>query len=163
MIVKPTRLGVLQRVSSDRDAHRLWIAGLGAFDMQLPGDFLTEAQLWQTAAPILGTIPLDAGMPKPNAEVLMAGDACAPADRTVRRLAVDLEIGSIAKRLVVFGRRWWQYGSDGPLMSEPQPFDRVIAWLGATPSVAPAAPRIRSAREPTPRGPSEWGSRWSCP
>ena len=132
MIVKPTRLGVLRRVSSDRDGHRLWITGLGAFDMHVPGDFLTEAQLWQTAAPILGTIPLDAGMPKPNAEVLIAGDACAPADRKVRRLAVDLEIGSIAKRLVVFGRRWWQYGSDGPLMSEPQPFDRVtIGWDNA--------------------------------
>ena len=132
MIVKPTRLGVLRRVSSDRDGHRLWITGLGAFGMPSPGDFLTEAQLWQTAAPILGATPLDAGMPKPNAEVLMAGDACAPADRTVRKLAVDLEIGSIAKRLVVFGRRWWQFGSDGPLMTEPQPFDRVtLGWNNA--------------------------------
>ena len=132
MIVKPTRLGFLRRVSSDRDGHRLWITGLGAFDMHSPGDFLTEAQLWQTAAPILGTTPLDAGMPKPHAEVLMAGDACAPANRTVRKLAVDLELGSVAKRLIVFGRRWWHFGPDGPLMTEPQPFDRVpLGWNNA--------------------------------
>ena len=129
MIVKPTRLGFLRRVSSDRDGHRVWITALGAFDMRSPGDFLTEAELWQTAAPVLGTTVLDAGMPKPNAEVLVAGDACAPAGRTVRRLAVNLELGPIAKRLVVFGRRWWRYGPDGPVMSEPQPFERVpLGW-----------------------------------
>ena len=79
MIVKPSRLGFLRRVSSDGDGHRLWIAALGAFDMRSPRDFLTEAELWQTAAPALGTTLLDAGMPKSRAEVLMAGDACAPA------------------------------------------------------------------------------------
>ena len=38
MIVKPTRLGFLRRVSSDGDGHRLWITALGAFDMRSPGD-----------------------------------------------------------------------------------------------------------------------------
>ena len=132
MIVKPTRLGFLRRVSSDGDGHRLWITALGAFDMRSPGDFLTEAQLWQTAAPVLGTTLLDAGMPKPHAEVLMAGGACAPAGRTVRTLAVHLELGPIRKRLVVLGRRWWRYGPDGPLMTEPQPFERVpLGWNNA--------------------------------
>ena len=132
MIVKPTRLGFLRRVSSDDNGHRLWITALGAFDMPSPGDLLTEAQLWQTAAPALGTTPLDAGMPKPNAEVLMTGDACAPAGRTVRSLSVSLELGPIAKRLVVFGQRWWRYGPDGPVMTEPQAFERVpLGWNNA--------------------------------
>ena len=132
MIVKPTRLGFLRRVSSDGNGHRLWVTALGAFNLRSPGDFLTEAELWQTAAPALGTTLLDAGMPKPHAEVLMAGDACAPAGRTVRKLAVNLELGPIAKRLVVFGRRWWRFGPDGPLMTEPQPFERApLGWNNA--------------------------------
>ena len=132
MIVKPARLGFLRRVSSHASGHRLWITALGAFDMRSPGDFLTEAQLWQTAAPALGATPLDAGMPKSNTEVLIAGAACAPAGRTVHSLSVSLELGPIAKRLVVFGRRWWRYGPDGPVMTEPQPFERVpLGWSNA--------------------------------
>ena len=132
MIVKPTRLGVLRRVSSDANGHHLWITALGAFDMPSAGDFLTEAQLWQTAAPALGTTLLDAGMPKRYAEVLVAGDACAPAGRPVRSLVVNLELGPIRKRLAVFGRRWWRYGPDGPLMTGPQPFERVpLGWNNA--------------------------------
>lgn len=132
MIVKPTRLGVLRRVSSDTSGHHLRLTALGAFDLRSGGDFLTEARLWQTAAPALGTTVLDAGMPKTCAEVLVAGDACAPAGRPVRGLVVNLELGPIRKRLAVFGRRWWRHGPDGPLMSEPEPFERVpLGWANA--------------------------------
>ena len=132
MIVKPTKLGVLRRVSAGGEGYRLWITALGAFDLLSPGDFLPEARLWQTAAPALGATPLDAGMPKPRAEVLVAGDVCAPRNRPVRNLMVNLELGSIQKRLVAFGRRWWRYGPDGPVMSEPEPFERVrLGWENA--------------------------------
>ena len=132
MIVKPMRLGVLRRVSSDSGGSHLWITALGAFDLHTPGDFLTEAQLWQTAAPALGAGMLDAGMPKPCAEVLVAGDACAPAGHPLRGLVVNLELGPIRKRLAVFGRRWWRYGPDGPLMTGPEPFERIpLEWSNA--------------------------------
>ena len=132
MIVKPTRLGVLRRVASNPGGSHLRITALGAFDLRAPGDFLTEAQLWQTAAPVLGASMLDAGMPKPCAEVLVAGDACAPAGHPLRGLVVNLELGPIRKRLVVFGRRWWRYGPDGPLMTAPEPFERIpLEWSNA--------------------------------
>ena len=132
MIVKPIRLGVLRRVASNPGGRRLWITALGAFDLRSPGDFLTEARLWQAVAPALGTSILDAGMPKPYAEVLVAGDACAPAGRPVRGLVVGIELGPVRKRLAVFGRRWWRYGPDGPLMTRPEPFVRIpIEWSNA--------------------------------
>ena len=132
MIVKPTRLGVLRRVASNPDGSHLWITALGAFDLRSPGDFLTEAQLWQTAAPALGAGMLDAGMPKPCAEVLVAGDACAPAGHPLRGLVVNLELGPIRKRLAVFGRRCWRYGPDGPLMTRPESFERIpLEWSNA--------------------------------
>ena len=132
MIVKPTKLGVLRRVSTSSEGHRLWITALGAFNLLSPGDFLPEAQLWQTAAPALGATPLDAGMPKPSAEVLVAGDVCAPRNHPVRNLIVNLEFGPIQKRLVAFGRRWWFHGPDGPVMSAPEPFERVqLSWKNA--------------------------------
>lgn len=132
MIVKPMRLGVLRRVSSGAGGHHLWITALGAFNLDAPGDFLTEAQLWQTAAPALGATPLDAGMPKPGAEVLVAGEACAPAGESVSGLVVTLELGPIRKQIAVFGPRWWRYGPDGPVMTRPEPFERVaIGWHNA--------------------------------
>ena len=132
MIAKPVKLGVLRRVSSGAGRQRLWITALGAFDLHTPGDFLTEAQLWQTAAPALAGAVLDAGMPKPHAEVLVAGEACAPRGRAVRSLLVDLELGPVAKRVVVFGPRWWRYGPDGPVMSAPEPFERMrLGWDNA--------------------------------
>ena len=133
MIVKPMRLGALRRVESDSgDACRLWITALGAFDMIEPGEFLTEAQLWQTAAPALGDEVLDAGLPKPRSEVLVAGDVCAPEGRAVRSLTVRLELGPIRKRLAAFGRRWWRFGPDGPVMTRPEPFERIsLGWHNA--------------------------------
>ena len=132
MIVKPLQLGVLQQVSRVRGKNSLWITALGAFDLLSPGDFLPEAQLWQTAAPALGTTPLDAGMPKPRAEVLVAGDVCAPNNHPTCSLIVNLELGPIRKRVIAFGRRWWQRGPDGPIMTEPEPFERVrLGWENA--------------------------------
>ena len=132
MIVKPTKLGVLRRVSAGGEGYRLWITALGAFNLLSPGDFLPEAQLWQTAAPALGATPLDAGMPKSRVEVLVAGDVCAPRNDPVRNLIVNLELGPIQKRIVAFGRRWWRYSPDGPVMGEPEPFERVrLGWENA--------------------------------
>ena len=132
MVVKPIRLGVLRRVWSDAGGHHLCITALGAFDMGSAGDFLTEARLWKTVAPALGAAILDAGMPKPRAEVLVGGDVCAPAGRSVRSLVVNLELGPIRKRVAVFGRRWWRYGPDGPLMTRPEPFERIpLGWHNA--------------------------------
>ena len=110
----------------------MWITALGAFDLLTPGDFLPESQLWQTATPTLGATPLDAGMAKPKVEVLVAGDVCAPGNHPVRSLVVNLELGPIHKRLIAFGRRWWQHGPDGPVMSDPEPFERVrLGWENA--------------------------------
>lgn len=132
MIVKPIRLGVLRRVSSGARGHDLWITALGAFELDASGDFLTEAQLWQTAAPALGATALDAGMPKPGAEVLVAGDVRAAAGESVSVLQVVLELGSVRKRVAVFGPRWWRYGPDGPEMTRPGPIERVaLDWRNA--------------------------------
>ena len=132
MIVKPMRLGVLRRVSSEPNGNQLWITALGAFDMNAAGDFLTEAQLWQTVAPALGATVLDSGMPKARTEVLVAGDVCAPQGRTVSNLVVHLELGPIRKRLAAFGRRWWRHAPDGPVMTSPEPFERIpLGWRNA--------------------------------
>lgn len=132
MIVKPLQIGFLQQVSCVRGQNSLWITALGAFNLLSPGDFLPEAQLWQTAAPALGTTPLDAGLPKPRAEVLVAGDVCAPNNTPTCSLVINLELGPIQKRVIAFGQRWWQRGPDGPAMTAPEPFERVrLGWENA--------------------------------
>ena len=50
----------------------------------------------------------------------------------MRSLAVHLEFGPIRKRLAAFGRRWWTFGPDGPVMTRPEPFERVsLGWHNA--------------------------------
>ena len=132
MIVKPIRLSSLRRVCRIAGQHQLVITGLGAFRLDVPGDFLTEAELWQAAAAALNGGVLDAGLAKPQAEALVAGDACAPNGEAVTHLKAGLEIGPIRKEVAVFGERWWQRHPEGPVMTEPRPFKRLpLAWENA--------------------------------
>lgn len=90
---------------------------------------MNEADVWKTAASNLGTAPLDAGAPKPKAELLAAGDACAPRGKAVRRQAIELKLGPIRIKRIAFGRRWWKMTGNGPVMTEPEPFERMATDL----------------------------------
>jgi len=128
-IVKPLRLGLLARAHREPPKTRYFVAALGFFDLVDPSDFDLETQMWPAITPYLGQEPLDAAMPKPAGEVLIQGEACAPAGEKVRQQVVDVRVGTIAKRLVVFGDRHWHWRSDGVTFTQPEPFTRMpIGW-----------------------------------
>lgn len=133
MIIKPRKLGVVRQVSASADGFHLWMTALAAFDLISPDDdLLDEQHLWQTAASTLGQTPLDVGMPKKHPEVLVVGDACAPIGEQVTSLTAGIEIGSTRKRVAAFGRRIWQLSPDGPIMTPPEPFERIsLIWNNA--------------------------------
>jgi len=60
---------------------------------------------------------------KPACDVLLIGQARAPAGRMARRLPVGLRVGGMLKRFVVVGDRHWHQGALGSIgATEPQPF-----------------------------------------
>lgn len=130
--VKPLRLGLLARAHRQPPKVYYFVAALGYFDLLKPTDFGLETEMWTSLAPTLGNDMLDACMPKPSGEILVAGEACAPAGEKVRQCVVDVQLGSVSKRLAVFGDREWMHGDGGPVFTRPAPFARMpLTWENA--------------------------------
>ncbi|MDF1791810.1 MAG: DUF2169 domain-containing protein [Thalassobaculaceae bacterium] len=131
-IVKPLRLGLLARAHRQPPKVYYFVAAVGYFDLLDPTDFGLETEMWPTITPAIGGDMLDTCMPKPAGEMLVAGDACAPAGETVRQCVVDIQLGAIKKRLAVFGDREWMHGDGGPVFTRPAAFSRMpISWENA--------------------------------
>ncbi len=131
-IVKPLRMGLLARTHRQPPKVYYFAAALGYFDLLAPDDFGLETEMWSTVAPALGNDMLDLCMPKPAGELLVAGDACAPAGDTVHQCIVDVQLGAVAKRLAVFGDREWMHTDKGPVFSRPAAFARMpLTWENA--------------------------------
>lgn len=121
-LVKPLRLGVLARPWSWRGQHALGVSVQAWCSMDAPHLLSTDARMWQgVSSLILDDEVVDLALPKPCAEFLVSGHACAPHGQEVSQLVVQARVGPIEKRLAVFGRRQWRQGRPG----EAAPFTRV--------------------------------------
>jgi len=82
-------------------------------------EILLEQDLWKLIPGLLGKDQiLDMGMPKPNAEVLVTGNAYATKGKVVSSMAISFAVGDLKKELVVYGDRYWGFMG----MSEAEPF-----------------------------------------
>ncbi|WP_028583999.1 DUF2169 domain-containing protein [Desulfogranum mediterraneum] len=97
------------------------------FDLTSPETILGEQELWQTLPAQLGTATLaDLGFPKPHGEVLVTGSCFAPGREAVSASEVELRLGELRKRLLVFGNRSWQPGN---IPSHPHSFVELpLSW-----------------------------------
>lgn len=138
-IIKPLSLGLLHRCHRQHGENRLVVVGLGFFTLGVPAGprLLPEAPQWGRLMKVLPSgQALDEVMPKASAEVVVLGQACAPAGQTVTHLPVRLQLGSIDKRLMVYGERQWRYGSvplftvDPPAPFQTLPLDWAHAYGG---------------------------------
>ncbi|MEQ8398370.1 DUF2169 domain-containing protein [Thalassobaculum sp.] len=128
-IVKPMRLGLLNRAQREPPKVYFFVTALGYFDLLDPSDFDLETKMWPMTAAALGSTPLDVGMPKPQGEVVVIGDAAAPGGQPVTQMAVEFSVGSVRKRLTVFGDRHWELFNDGAVFTKPLPFERMpLVW-----------------------------------
>ncbi len=130
-LVKPTRLGALHKTY--RFTRRNWFAvsPLCFFRLDAAAEVLPDYLQWPRVMKALGGGQvLDMAMPKPRAEVLLAGSAYAPQGRPVTRMEVGFTVGDLAKTITVIGDRHWRVG---PLASyvatEPAPFvEMPLGW-----------------------------------
>ncbi len=124
-VVKPTRVGLLQRVfENGRDCYFV-VTSFLFFPLSDPRRLLSDVSLWKTALSELtpGSV-LDLGMPKPVGEVIVDGVAYAGATPQPA-CKVRFRVGEIDKSLLVVGDRHWQ--ATGP--SAPDPFTEMrLTW-----------------------------------
>lgn len=124
IVIKPRRLGILTKVERRGGSASLVISALGLFSLLEPTDFEFDTALWPMALKEMpeGTV-LDMAMPKPCGEVLFAGSAMAPNGEPVQAMTIDVAVGTMAKRLAIFGdRAWLPKTASSSVFSEPRPF-----------------------------------------
>src|SRR5262245_51203149 len=125
-LIKPFRLSCMQNMQTIGGKTYLYPTVFFGFSLLDPDAVLSEAKYLETAT---GGLPaggfLDMGFPKRTPEVLIAGEARAPAGTTVKARQVDVTVGPVTKRAVVFGDRYWV--KDGVLvkLTDATPFEAV--------------------------------------
>lgn len=116
------------------DGKDRWSAGAMLAFPLTGGEVLLEQDLWKAATSALGQDAiLDACMPKPRGEVLVAGSYHAPGGGKVAADRVRIEVGSVKKELSVFGNRYWSVGvasSPEPMRSLPLTWERAFGGEG---------------------------------
>lgn len=124
--IKPRTLGILHRTLMVGGRSRLVVSPICFFELTT-GRAIDETYGWQKIAPRLGPeTVLDPVLPKHNAEVLLAGSACAPLGTRVTQTEVGLKIGAVDKRLRVWGDRKAVRGIlPSSRFTDPEPFDEM--------------------------------------
>ena len=102
------------------------VSALGLFDVASPEMFLAEQALWPAVMKELpeGAV-FDQGLPKPQGELLVAGHAKTPSGSPTRAMMLEIVLGTIGKRVAVFGDRYWRPGAGGFVFTEPQQFSEM--------------------------------------
>lgn len=101
------------------------------FDLDQPNAGLPDREMWPQIMPLLPQPPvLDPGLPKPRAEVLIAGKCFAPKGAPRPAAQVNVTVGKLRKTLNVFGdRHWRKTGGTTFAVSDPAPFTVMpITW-----------------------------------
>lgn len=124
--VKPIRLSVLNRPYSDGERDMLAVTGMVLMPFADPTQLITEPAFWKFVSEQLGKdAMLDAGMPKPNAEFLVAGKCFAPGGKPVELMPVRVKVGAREKTLAVSGDRQWVFVKKDWQISPAQPFTEL--------------------------------------
>lgn len=127
--VKPLRLSVITRPFLRGRHQRLGVTLMGMVSMGEAPVLLPEPEFWKIASEELGpTGAIDLGIPKTCAEFLATGHAYTRHQQDKTACAVALQVGGLARQLLVFGDRFWLDGR----ATAPQPFDAMrLDWTRA--------------------------------
>ncbi len=128
----------------DREGEKLVAVAKATFEVNGDGDVeLAPAARrrgirfadvpWEKSKPESIAYPGDVYLRKPGTDVLFVAKARAPGGRPVPSFDVRVEVGALARSLVVFGRRLWLDGGSG--LSAPAPLAEIEvrydhAWGG---------------------------------
>jgi uncharacterized protein YjbI with pentapeptide repeats len=131
-IIKPLRLGVMQRPYHWRQGHRLAVTVIALATLEEPSVLLPEQELWALLDEALDeNEQIDLLMPKPCAEFLVNGHAYTRHVADRKRCRVQARLDDRCKALMVHGDRHWQNDrSTEPADFEVMPLGRRRAYGG---------------------------------
>ncbi|MCD6308016.1 MAG: DUF2169 domain-containing protein, partial [Candidatus Latescibacteria bacterium] len=125
--IKPDTASLLYKTFRHDGRYRLSVGVFGGFFLSDPPALIAEEDFLEAAVGGLGkTDILDAVMPKPRGEVLVAGSCFAP-DGIMRPVSqVRVAVGRVDKTLAVFGDRFWKRMGDASYgITDPEPFTMI--------------------------------------
>ncbi|MEW6255066.1 MAG: DUF2169 domain-containing protein, partial [Pseudomonadota bacterium] len=124
LVIKPRTLSLLHRMERRPGGPRFLITALASFDLTDPARIESEQVLWPMAA---ATLPkgllLDAGLPKPRAEMLVGGRVQAP---HTGELLMEARLATLHWRMAVFGDRWWDGTHGRYVPTAPRPIGDLL-------------------------------------
>jgi len=122
-IIKPSRIAAALAVEPTDGGGVTTISAFLLFDFADSRSFLTEQALWPMVAEQMpkGAI-FDKAQLKPKGEWFVVGAAMAPTNEPVTGMRVNIRVGTMEKRLAVFGDRWWRLTEHGLTMTQAVPF-----------------------------------------
>lgn len=123
-VFKPFPLSLLTRCFEFRGRTSIGVSALAMVALGPERRLWQEKDLWAFwATRPESQWPLEEGMPRVRGEYLLSGVAY-PGERRIG-CAVTAQVGSLSKRLLVFGPRYW----DGDRISAPTAFDSLpLGW-----------------------------------
>ncbi len=112
---------------------------------------------WSSEDPAGSSIkyPHDLAPGKPSTDVVVVGDALAPAGREVLSLDVAVEVGTLSRAVRVFGPRTWYDAGGRHVPTDPIPFTSCsIRWENAFGGIDDTEPEalLEEPRNPIGRG-----------
>ncbi len=126
-VIKDNDLSILFKPWGYGHQYYLHLTVVLGFDLLAPDTLLPEQDMWGKLPDVMGEDKiLDESMPKMNAEFLVTGRCHAPVGQTLRAGTVSASVGSLEKRLFVFGNRHWRRNRAGmQVISDPEPFQAI--------------------------------------
>ncbi len=133
-MLKDDALSFLNQVFLYRGSARFSVGVIAGFTLDGKPELLPEPDCMAFIKDGLGKDTLfDPCMPKPYGEVLAAGKCYTPDRTPVPAMLPAIRVGSVQKRLAVFGNRCWNRPAGvAAAISEPEPFAEMeMTWKRA--------------------------------
>ncbi len=128
LLIKPRTLGCLTKVERRPGGASLIVSAFAFFDLAEADRYRLQGEqaMWLMIAKEMppGAI-FDIGMPKPTAEILLAGHAAAPGGEPVERMGLAFAFAGLQKQLLVTGDRYWRLAGTTAVPTEPAPFTQM--------------------------------------
>ncbi len=124
-VVKGHNQSILLNYFGIKDKYYMVVSHVSFFAFDDPDHLLEEKELWRLIPQEIPDAPLDQGMPKTHAEVLVKGKCYATGGTPVPASQVELKFGPIDKKLQVFGERYWKTVGGVSVISDPEPFTEM--------------------------------------
>ncbi len=124
-VIKENDQSILLNYFGIQDKHYMVISHLVFFAFDDPKTLLQEQDLWKLVPAEIPDSPLDHGMPKTTAEVLVKGNCYATGGTPVPASEVEFRFGPVEKKLQVFGDRYWKDTAGVTVITDPEPFTEM--------------------------------------